>query len=70
MLDTKIIEIPCAYPIYDLKYSEQINLAMANFRQHPNIHLLGRNAQFTHVDVDEVFSAAKQMTKELVASLG
>ncbi len=70
VLDTKLIEIPCAYPIYDLKYRDQINLAMTNFRQYPNIHLLGRNARFSHVDVDEVFSAAKQMTKELVASLG
>jgi protoporphyrinogen oxidase len=69
VIDTKLIEIPCAYPIYDLNYSEQINLALANFKQHPNIHLLGRNARFSHVDVDEIFYAAKQMTTELVASL-
>ena len=69
VIDTKVIEIPCAYPIYDLQYSDQIDRAMEYFQQHPNIYLLGRNAQFSHVDVDEVFLAAKKMTKEIIASL-
>jgi protoporphyrinogen oxidase len=69
VIDTKLIEIPCAYPVYDLEYSDQKNRAWNFFKQHPNIYLLGRNARFSHVDVDEIFSEAKQMTKELVASL-
>ena len=69
VIDTKLIDIPCAYPIYDLSYAEERNRARSYFKQHPNIYFLGRNAQFSHVDVDEIFSAAKDMTKELVASL-
>ena len=69
VIDTKLIEIPCAYPIYDLRYADERNRARSYFKQHPNIYFLGRNAQFSHVDVEEIFSAAQQMTKELVASL-
>ena len=69
VIDTKIIDVPSAYPIYDLEYSNETGRAFAYFKQHPNLYLLGRNAQFSHVDVDEIFGAAKQMTKELVASL-
>lgn len=69
VIDTKLIDIPCAYPIYDLNYSDERNRARTYFQQHPNIYLLGRNSQFSHIDVDEVFCAAKQMTKDIVASL-
>ncbi|MBA3322104.1 MAG: FAD-dependent oxidoreductase [Pyrinomonadaceae bacterium] len=59
VLDTKIIDLPYAYPIYDHSYDEQTRRARDFFAQHPRIHHVGRQAQFAHRDVDEIFEEAK-----------
>jgi protoporphyrinogen oxidase len=69
VMDTKVVDIPCAYPVYDLNYAEQRARAHGYFEKYPNIYLLGRNAQFSHVDVDEIFSAARGMASDIVAEL-
>jgi protoporphyrinogen oxidase len=61
ILDTKIIRLPYAYPIYDRAYDEQLSLAQKLFAQHPRIYHIGRQAQFVHKDVDEILEQAKQL---------
>lgn len=67
--NSMMIDIANAYPVYDLNYADERSRAQELFSQYPGIYLLGRNAQFSHVDVDEIFSAAKKLSNELVASL-
>jgi protoporphyrinogen oxidase len=59
ILDTKIIHLERAYPIYDLAYDEQIESARQAFAAHPRIFHIGRQAQFVHKDVDEILEEAK-----------
>jgi protoporphyrinogen oxidase len=61
ILDTKIIRLARAYPLYDRSYDEEIDRAQRAFAAHPNIYHLGRQAQFVHKDVDEILEDAKQL---------
>ena len=69
VIDSKLIETPCAYPIYDLTYADERTRAQEFFQQYQGLHLLGRNAQFSHVDVDEIFGEAKNLANDIVESL-
>lgn len=59
VLDSKIIDIPRAYPIYDLHYEDRIRAARRTLSEYPGLYLLGRQAEFAHQDVDEIFERAK-----------
>jgi protoporphyrinogen oxidase len=61
ILDTKIIRLERAYPIYDRSYDEQIDLAQQAFAAHPDIFHIGRQAQFAHKDVDEILEEARSL---------
>jgi protoporphyrinogen oxidase len=61
ILDTKVIQLQRAYPVYDRAYDEEIARAHDAFAAHPNIHHLGRQAQFAHKDVDEILEEAKRV---------
>jgi protoporphyrinogen oxidase len=61
VLDTKTIDIKHAYPIYDTDYDYQMKQVETFFADHPNIHHVGRHAQFAHKDVDEIFDEAKRI---------
>jgi protoporphyrinogen oxidase len=61
ILDTKIIRLERAYPIYDRSYDQQIELAQQAFAAHPDIFHIGRQAQFAHKDVDEILEEARSL---------
>jgi protoporphyrinogen oxidase len=65
ILDTKIIRLERAYPIYDRSYDEQIELARQAFAAHPGIYHIGRQAQFVHKDVDEILEEAKTLVSAM-----
>lgn len=66
ILDTKVINLPYAYPLYDRAYDDEIARAQAAFAAHPRIHHIGRQAQFAHKDVDEIFDDAKKVAAEVL----
>jgi protoporphyrinogen oxidase len=65
ILDTKIIRLPCAYPIYDRSYDHEIGLARKALAAHPRIYRIGRQAEFEHEDVDEILERAKRLVAGL-----
>ncbi len=67
VLDTKTINLKRVYPIYELDYDEKKERARTFFAEHPNLHLIGRQAQFVHNDVDEIYDTAKQFAKRFIA---
>lgn len=69
VLDTKVIRMPAAYPIYDLASDVELARAEAFFRTHPEVHLLGRNAQFAHRDVDEIYAEARDVAERVLAHI-
>lgn len=66
IIDTKVVKIPEAYPIYDLEYENQMDEIADFCADHPNLHLIGRNAQFLHQDIDEIFGSGIKIAKQLI----
>ncbi|MBK8539274.1 MAG: FAD-dependent oxidoreductase [Ardenticatenia bacterium] len=56
-----------AYPVYDLAYEDNWARAGAFTAAMPNLFLLGRNAQFEHKDVDEIYADARDIAARIVA---
>lgn len=69
VLDSMVIPIPRAYPIYDRASDQELAHAAAFFAQHPRLHLLGRNAQFAHRDVDEIFDEARYVVERVLEGI-
>ncbi len=67
VLDAKVIELSNAYPVYDRGYEAEMRRAADFFAAHPNVHHVGRHAQFAHKDIDEIFDEAKRLAR-LIAS--
>lgn len=69
ILEIKIIDIPNAYPVFNTHYEQ--NLASANeiLNQYPNLIQLGRQAEFIHQDIDEIFVSAKQAATRYIAGI-
>jgi protoporphyrinogen oxidase len=66
VIDSKVIDIRNAYPIYDLSHDTQMARVEEFFSTHPNIFHVGRHAQFAHKDVDEIFDEAKHVAGRVV----
>jgi protoporphyrinogen oxidase len=68
VVDTLIIPIKYGYPIYDKGYEEVTMKVSRIVNGIDNLHLVGRNAEFRHIDVDEDFSSASQLVSSLYDS--
>ena len=66
ILDTKVIRLPRAYPVYDRSYESESAAAQQAFAAHPRIHHIGRHAQFAHKDVDEILEEAKMVAEAVI----
>lgn len=69
VLDIKIVDIPNAYPIYDMQYEESMASAQSILDQYPNLLMFGRQAEFVHQDIDEIFGSAQQVAATCVERL-
>jgi protoporphyrinogen oxidase len=67
VLDVKVIELANAYPVYDLAYGGEMRRAADFFAAHPNVHHVGRHAQFAHKDIDEIFDEAKRLAGRIIS---
>ncbi len=66
VVDTLVVRMPAAYPIYDLASDAELARAEIIFEGHPDVHLLGRNAQFAHRDVDEIYAEARDVAARVL----
>ena len=66
VIDTKTICLPHAYPVYNLDYETEIDNAVNQLGRYKELHYLGRQAQFEHQDIDEIFAMAKQVSQEII----
>jgi protoporphyrinogen oxidase len=67
VLDTKIICIERAYPLYDRSFDGEIGRAEQALAAHPRIYRIGRQAQFAHKDVDEILESAMTLVATMRA---
>ena len=68
ILDTKVVELSHAYPIYDRAYDHLMVEAEKFYAGHPNLYLLGRQANFAHQDIDEIYAKACEIVQRLKAA--
>jgi protoporphyrinogen oxidase len=67
ILDTKVLDLSHAYPIYDRAYDHLMVEADAFYAKFPNLFLLGRQANFAHQDIDEIYLKAREIAQRLQA---
>lgn len=67
VLDSKVVHIRNAYPIYDLRSDEELPRMAALFEQHPDLFHVGRSATFAHEDIDEIYVQARAVVDTIVA---
>ena len=64
VLDTRQIDLEKAYPVYDTRYEQNMEKAGEALKAYPNLFLLGRQAEFAHQDIDEIFGRAKAVAAD------
>ena len=65
IVDILTIPIKYGYPIYNKGYEEKKDEMLAAINSFNNLHLVGRNAEFKHIDIDEDFLSAQQLVSKL-----
>ncbi len=65
VLDSLQLHERFAYPVYDRAYETAIEESRQVFGGLENLYLVGRNAEFRHIEVDEAFASALGMVREL-----
>ena len=63
-------ENACVFQVYDLSYERHMREIKEFFAKIPNLHHLGRNAQFAHQDVDEIYAGAKKVVGDILTRAG
>ena len=67
VLDSYQIHERFAYPVYDRDYEQALEEASHVFGRFANLHLVGRNAEFRHIEVDEDYASARSVVRRLEA---
>lgn len=66
ILDTMMLCEEYAYPIYDLTYAAHLAYAREILKRYSNLHMLGRSAEFQHLELDDIYANALALTNRLV----
>ncbi len=65
VLDSLLIHERFAYPVYDQGYETALEESKQVFGRFENLHLVGRSAEFRHIEVDETFASALALVRRL-----
>jgi protoporphyrinogen oxidase len=68
VLDSMLIHERFAYPVYDRNYEQALEESKEVFGRFDNLHLVGRSAEFRHIEVDETFASALALVRQLQAA--
>lgn len=69
VLDSLVVQEKYAYPVYDQVFDQTMQLAQETFAQYPNLHLVGRAAEFRHREVDDNLVSAIETARKITAQL-
>jgi GT2 family glycosyltransferase len=68
ILDTMVLHEEYGYAVYDLAYANHLAQAREKLQQFGNLHLLGRSAEFEHLEVDDIYANARALVTQLAPS--
>lgn len=63
--DTLVLPEPYGYPVYDRGFEQAKGRAEQLFSRYENLHCVGRNAEFRHIELDEDLISAMQRLRDL-----
>jgi protoporphyrinogen oxidase len=63
--DTMVLSERFGYPVYERGYEAAKAKADTLFRPYRNLHLVGRNAEFRHIELDEDLASARDCLKRI-----
>ncbi len=63
--DTLVVQEKFGYPVYDLGFEDARTEALEIFERYANLHLVGRNAEFRHIELDEVLGSALKTVQKI-----
>ena len=66
VIDSLLLNEKFGYPIYNRNYEDQLAVAKDKIEGYSNLFLVGRNATFTHMDIDDNFESAKDLRDNLL----
>jgi GT2 family glycosyltransferase/protoporphyrinogen oxidase len=67
ILDRMVLHEEYGYAVYDLLYAERHARVKETLNHFGNLHLLGRSAEFQHLELDDIYANALALTTALVA---
>jgi protoporphyrinogen oxidase len=65
ILDSLVLEEGCGYPVYDRGFEAARDQAQALFGRYANLHCVGRNAEFRHIETDEDIASAADCLRRI-----
>jgi UDP-galactopyranose mutase len=68
--DTLTLSERYGYPVYDRNFERAREESAAVFGSVENLHLVGRNSEFRHNEVDENFASAMRLVEQLASNQG
>ncbi len=68
--DVLVLEETYGYPIYLKGFESKRVEALKLFGRYQNLHTVGRNAEFRHIDIDEDFESAITCVEKIIENLG
>ncbi len=67
ILDSNVVTRNYSYPVYRCDYEKGVDAAQAFLAHFKNLRCVGRAAQFEHMEVDDCFTAAGQLVREIMS---
>ncbi|TVQ85330.1 MAG: FAD-dependent oxidoreductase [Chromatiaceae bacterium] len=65
VLDSMILTERCGYPVYDRGFEDAKQQARNLFGRFANLHCVGRNAEFRHIETDEDIASAADCLRRI-----
>ncbi|MBF0467138.1 MAG: hypothetical protein HQK94_18885 [Nitrospirae bacterium] len=64
--DGTVIRMPQAYPVYDLKYEDNVSIIMKYLNNISNLHTMGRNGLHKYINMDHAMDMAIKVCNKII----
>ncbi len=69
ILDTMVLREEHCYPVHNLAYADSLTCVRQILDRFGNLHLVGRSAEFQHLEMDEIYANALALVSNLAPVL-
>lgn len=66
VLDTRVLRVPNAYPVFDLHYKESLKIIMDYLDKFENLHMAGRNGKFSYLNMDRAMESGIEAAEAIL----